>query len=449
MEYPLIGVIYNWKGLKEENYLYTPEELKERDPELLERCLKHPVRFHEGNSPAPNKTIEGRLLGDEERLKKFLNGFYNDTSRESIDPDWYWENSMEEIYGKTKYTEMMSVAMQYLVTLEPTDFVTGFSVDETFCIKLGQQEIGRAAISEMYNSEQVCLEWIEFYPEYKGKHLLRPALLAISSRCQVNEIYLESSQENMDKYIHLGAVKTEYDEFREMQGLLLSVDALEKVRSRTEEHMKFVDFEDIYVNNEGGMDYWVICNSLPQKYVEEAKEIDGENYNENCFGLIVTYGCRDGQEENEWFIDSDAPFYVDNDGNWNYLDYALTEEEKAEVIQMCKDEMNRVQELESLKEKLTKVMDELMQNNLPCNYVIVQNGTEEYVKNIYALDAYMKAYEMSKLGDIECYMAALGKENKAAHPVFSVKNGEITLSGQKITVDAAMLIPAPIKRRGR
>ena len=226
----------------------------------------------------------------------------------------------------------------------------------------------------------------------------------------------------------------------------------EKEHRRTEERMKFVDFEDIYVNNEGGMDYWVICNNLPQKYVDEAKKIDGDNYNENCFGLIVTYGRRaDGEEdkEPEWFIDSDAPFYVDNDGNWNYLDYKLTEDEQAEVIQMSKDEMNRVQLRESLKEKIEEVMDDLMQNNLPCNYVIIQNGTEEYVKNIYALDAYMKAYEMSKSGDIECYMAALGKENKATHPVFSVKNGEITLSGQKITVDAAMLIPTPIKRRGR
>lgn len=245
MEYPLIGVIYNWKGLKEENYLYTPEELKERDPALLECCLKHVVGFHEGKSPAPNKTIEGRLIGDEERLKKFLGGFYNDTSRESIDPDWYWENSMEDVYGKTKYTEMMGVAMQYLVTLEQTDFVTGFSVDETFCIKLGQQEIGRAAISEMYNSEQVCLEWIEFYPEYKGKHLLRPALLAISNHYQANEIYLESSQENMDKYIHLGAVKTEYDEFREMQGLLLNVDVLSKklVTAETQDKNKVVNPE--------------------------------------------------------------------------------------------------------------------------------------------------------------------------------------------------------------
>ena len=29
MKYPLFGIIYNWKGLKEENYLYTEEELKQ------------------------------------------------------------------------------------------------------------------------------------------------------------------------------------------------------------------------------------------------------------------------------------------------------------------------------------------------------------------------------------------------------------------------------------
>ena len=25
MKYPLFGIIYNWKGLKEENYLYTED----------------------------------------------------------------------------------------------------------------------------------------------------------------------------------------------------------------------------------------------------------------------------------------------------------------------------------------------------------------------------------------------------------------------------------------
>lgn len=85
-----------------------------------------------------------------------------------------------------------------------------------------------------------------------------------------------------------------------------------------------------------------------------------------------------------------------------------------------------------MREKIYKTMNDLMQNNCICNYVFIQDENEVYVKNIHALDAYMKAYEMSKDGDVECYMASLGKDNKAVHPVFTVKDGTVTLSGQII-----------------
>ena len=86
----------------------------------------------------------------------------------------------------------------------------------------------------------------------------------------------------------------------------------------------------------------------------------------------------------------------------------------------------------NLKIKISKAMKELMQNNCICNYVIVQNGNETYIENIHALDAYMKTYEISKDGNAECYIASLGKNNKAAHPVFSITNGMIMLNGQII-----------------
>ena len=85
--------------------------------------------------------------------------------------------------------------------------------------------------------------------------------------------------------------------------------------------MKFVGFEDIYENSNAGTDYWVICSDLPQKYIDEAKEIDGDSYLESCFGLIATYGyigAPTEEAEKEWFVDFDAPFYVDNDGKVQY-----------------------------------------------------------------------------------------------------------------------------------
>lgn len=39
---------------------------------------------------------------------------------------------------------------------------------------------------------------------------------------------------------------------------------------------------------------------------------------------------------------------------------------------------------------------------------------------------------MSKNGNVECYMSALGKDNKACHPIFTVINNVVTLSGQII-----------------
>lgn len=81
-----------------------------------------------------------------------------------------------------------------------------------------------------------------------------------------------------------------------------------------------------------------------------------------------------------------------------------------------------------MRNKIKECMEDLMQNNCTCNYIIVQNKTETYVENIKALDVYMKTFEMSKNGDVECYMATLGKNNKSASPIFTVKNGVVKLS---------------------
>ena len=81
-----------------------------------------------------------------------------------------------------------------------------------------------------------------------------------------------------------------------------------------------------------------------------------------------------------------------------------------------------------MKDKIKECMEDLMQNNCVCNYVITQNGNDIYVANIRALDVYMKTLEMSKDGNVECYMAVLGKENKALSPIFTVNNGVVKLS---------------------
>ena len=109
----LIGIIYNWKGLKEENYLYTLDEIAESDFDLLIDCLNNPDTFNVSSKPvAANKTWEGRLLKNDDEIKDFLRGCWNDDIEllKGENPgtdydDWYWENVLDnDLYGKKSET---------------------------------------------------------------------------------------------------------------------------------------------------------------------------------------------------------------------------------------------------------------------------------------------------------------------------------------------------------
>ena len=81
----LIGIVYNWKGLKEENYLYTLDEMAKYDFELLRDCLNNPDGFNDS-------------WNDDTELLKWENP---DTDYS----DWYWENVRDnDLYGEKSGT---------------------------------------------------------------------------------------------------------------------------------------------------------------------------------------------------------------------------------------------------------------------------------------------------------------------------------------------------------
>lgn len=109
----LIGIVYNWKGIKEENYLYTLDELAKYDLELLKDCLNNPDGFNDSSkAESANKTWMGRLLKTEEEVKDFLKGDWNDDiellkleNPETDYSDWYWENVRDNaLYGEKSGT---------------------------------------------------------------------------------------------------------------------------------------------------------------------------------------------------------------------------------------------------------------------------------------------------------------------------------------------------------
>ena len=122
-----IGIIYNWKGLKEENYLYTLDEMAEFDFELLRDCLNNPDTFNDSQkSECANKTWEGRLIKTDEEIRAFLRGCSNSDvellkykNPETDYSDWYWENVLDnDLYGKKSETMKQNLDRLGFVTVD-------------------------------------------------------------------------------------------------------------------------------------------------------------------------------------------------------------------------------------------------------------------------------------------------------------------------------------------
>jgi len=93
---PLYGVVYDWKGLKEENTIYTTEQLQEHMPGFDSQA-----DLQEGAFDANKTYTVIKLNGSEEtetryKVQSFLTGKYN-YAPEGID-DWYWETRSDNLF---------------------------------------------------------------------------------------------------------------------------------------------------------------------------------------------------------------------------------------------------------------------------------------------------------------------------------------------------------------
>ena len=97
----IYGIIYDWKGLKEENSLYTEEELKRLDDDFV------PAERYDG-AIAANKTYMAiRLTGNtpeetDNNVREFLTGKYNEVADMPPVDGWYWETVEENFFTGEK-----------------------------------------------------------------------------------------------------------------------------------------------------------------------------------------------------------------------------------------------------------------------------------------------------------------------------------------------------------
>ena len=83
-----------------------------------------------------------------------------------------------------------------------------------------------------------------------------------------------------------------------------------------------------------------IAENVPEEFIQQAKDIDGENYCESCFQVQIIWN----EDDNEIHIGSEKVydsvgkfgelFYVDNNGNCNFMGYKLSEEERDAAIKL-------------------------------------------------------------------------------------------------------------------
>lgn len=120
LKFPLYGLIRNYQGLHEENCVYTEEQMRWYDPDVIKELQiiensNEDCKWTDAYPRWGNDTALVKLLHNEEELRLFLQG-YDNTDPDTYYPDdkdnqkdgngeygdwrddYYWENTIHNYY---------------------------------------------------------------------------------------------------------------------------------------------------------------------------------------------------------------------------------------------------------------------------------------------------------------------------------------------------------------
>ena len=93
----LIGIICRYPD-KENNYIYSLDEIAGYDFGLLQDCISDPDDFHISYTLNKGDRCEGLLLRDMQDIENFINGKFNS---DNIVENHQWKNIVDnDIYGE-------------------------------------------------------------------------------------------------------------------------------------------------------------------------------------------------------------------------------------------------------------------------------------------------------------------------------------------------------------
>lgn len=108
--------------------------------------------------------------------------------------------------------------------------IIGYSIELGFSIQYNGEQVGNIFLSELMTGGYL-VEWIEIFLEHQRKGYLKRILMDVMDYLEIDEIQLESNEELISMYLHLGAKKLDYDNIRDMYLLKLNKRA-EKRREK-------------------------------------------------------------------------------------------------------------------------------------------------------------------------------------------------------------------------
>lgn len=86
---------------------------------------------------------------------------------------------------------------------------------------------------------------------------------------------------------------------------------------------------------------WTEVTGVPERFVEEAKKIDGVDYTSDGFGVCIQYD----KDSEEYYAVEDKPgcnlYYVDNKGDKHWFPYEVSEQEVELLSQSIEPEIGR------------------------------------------------------------------------------------------------------------
>ena len=86
---------------------------------------------------------------------------------------------------------------------------------------------------------------------------------------------------------------------------------------------------------------WVEVTGVPERFVNEAKRLDGENYISDGFGVCIQYD----KDNEEYFSVEDKPgcnlYYTDNKGDKHWVPYEVNEAEVELLSQELEPEIEQ------------------------------------------------------------------------------------------------------------